>query len=58
MEFVQYMLSLNNHGLIHSLSALISVVVSTSEGVEYMTHSKGNILDLQILEKIISILKE
>ena len=58
MEFLQYMLGLNNHSLIHSLSALISVVVSTSEGVEYMTHSKGNIIDLQILEKIMSILKE
>jgi len=46
MEFLQYMLGLNNHSLIHSLSALISVVVSTSEGVEYMTHSKGNIIDL------------
>ena len=48
---------MNNHGLKHALSALISVLVSTSQGVQYLTHA-GEKLDLQVLEKIIEILKE
>ena len=50
-------LNMNNHGLKHALSALISVIVSTSEGVHYLTHA-GDKLDLQVLEKIIEVLKE
>jgi hypothetical protein len=52
------MLGMNNHNLNHSLSALISVIVSTSEGVEYMTHTEPKKMDLTILEKIVDILKE
>ena len=51
------MLNMNNHGLKHALSALISVLVSTAQGVKYLTYS-GDKLDLQVLEKIIEILKE
>ena len=49
---------MNNHGLKHALSALISVIVSTAEGVEYLTHSEPKKMDLQILENLIDILKE
>jgi hypothetical protein len=37
---------MNNHGLKHALSALISVIVSTAEGVEYLTHSEPKKMDL------------
>lgn len=57
LNFVMEMLNMNNHGLKHALSALISVIVSTAQGVQYLTHS-GDKLDLQILEKIIDVLKE
>jgi len=49
---------MNNHGLKHALSALISVIVSTAQGIQYMTHTEPNKRELQILEKIIEILKE
>ena len=49
---------MNNHGLKHALSALISVIVSTAEGVQYLTHCEPKKLDLQILENLIDILKE
>jgi len=52
------MLEMNNHGLKHALSALISVIVSTAQGIMYMTHTDSNKRELQILEKIIEILKE
>jgi hypothetical protein len=49
---------MNNHGLKHALSALISILVSTAQGVEYMSHSESNKMDLQSIEKIIEIIKE
>lgn len=49
---------MNNHGLKHSLSALLSVIVSTAQGIQYITHTEPNKMDLQILEKIVLILKE
>ena len=52
------MLNMNNHGLKHSLSALLSVIVSTAQGIQYVTHSVPSKMDLQVIEKIISILKE
>jgi len=52
------MLNMNNHGLKHSLSALLSVIVSTAQGIQYITHTEPNKMDLQILEKIVLILKE
>ena len=52
------MLDMNNHGLKHALSALISVIVSTAKGIQYMTHTEPNKREVQILEKIIEILKE
>ena len=52
------MLEMNNHSLKHALSSLISVIVSTAQGIKYMTHTEPNKMNLQILEKIIEILKE
>ena len=52
------MLNMNNHGLKHSLSALLSVIVSTAQGIQYITQTEPNKMDLQILEKIVVILKE
>ena len=49
---------MNNHGLKHSLSALLSVIVSTAQGIQYITQTEPNKMDLQILEKIVVILKE
>ncbi len=49
---------MNNHGLKHSLSALLSVIVSTAQGIQYITHTEPSKMDLQILEKIVLILKE
>jgi len=51
------MLNMNNHGLKHSLSALLSVIVSTAQGIQYITHTEPSKMDLQILEKIVLILK-
>jgi hypothetical protein len=50
------MLKMNNPGLKHSLLALLSVLASTPQGVQYLTHS--NKMDLTILERTIDILKE
>lgn len=50
------MLEMNNHGLKHALLALVSVIVSTAQGVQYMTHT--DTMKLTILEKIIQSLKE
>ena len=58
MDFIMQMLNMDNHGLKHSLSALLSVIVSTAQGIQYVTHSEPNKLDLQVLEKVIAILKE
>ena len=49
---------MNNHGLKHALSALISVIVSTAQGVQYLTHAEPKKMDLQILDTLIDILKE
>jgi hypothetical protein len=58
LDFVLTILSMNNHGLKHALSALISVIVSTAQGVEYLTHKEPKKLDLQVLEAMIDSLKE
>jgi hypothetical protein len=48
---------MNNHNLKHALSALISVIVSTAQGVQYLTHTNTK-MDLSILEVLIDMLKE
>jgi len=57
-DFVLNMLAMKNHGLKHALLALISVIVSTSQGVHYMTHTDAKTMNLAILEKIVQTLKE
>ena len=47
------LLNINSHGLKHAICALISVIASTSKGVEYLTGSS-----LEIAQKVIEILKE
>ena len=49
---------MNSHELKHALSALISVIVSTQEGVTYITHTAPGKQSLLIVEKIIDILRE
>jgi hypothetical protein len=58
MEFIMQMLNMNNHGLKHSLSALLSVMVSTAQGIQYITHNEPTKMNLDVLEKVIAILKE
>jgi hypothetical protein len=57
-DFVLSMLKMNNHGLKHSLLALLSVLASIPQGVHYLTHSNPNKMDLSILDRTIDILKE
>ena len=52
------MLGLNSHNLKHTLGALISVLVSTAEGIEYTTQTEGNKIELKTLEKIVEFLKQ
>ena len=47
------LLNINSHGLKHAICALISVIASTSKGVEYLTATS-----LDIAQKVIEILKE
>mmetsp|Transcript_29509 Transcript_29509/g.44856 ORF Transcript_29509/g.44856 Transcript_29509/m.44856 type:complete len:102 (+) Transcript_29509:700-1005(+) len=47
----------NNHNLKHALAALISVIVSTADGIQYLTQVNKK-TDLSVLEKSIDLLKE
>ena len=53
LKFVMDLLNINSHGLKHAICALISVIASTSKGVEYLTATS-----LEIAQKVIEILKE
>ena len=52
------MINMNSHGLKHALSSLISVIVSTAQGVQYLTHTEPGKMDLGILDKLVEVLKE
>lgn len=52
------MLNMNSHELKHALSALISVVVSTQEGVDYVSHTEPRKQNFQIIEKVIQNLRD
>jgi len=52
-SFVLDLLNINSHGLKHAICALISVIASTPQGVDYLI-SKG----MDVLERVISILKD
>ena len=47
------LLEINNPALLHALLALISVIVSTLKGVEYLVTN-----DLMIIVRIIQLIKE
>lgn len=59
-DFVLGMLNMNSHELKHALIALISVISSTSEGVDYITHTHFDPKkqDLQIVDKLVYILRD
>ena len=52
-SFVIDLLNIKSHGLKHAICALISVIASTPQGVEYLIEKSTDILD-----KTISILKD
>ena len=52
------MLGMNNHDLKHALSALISVLVSTAEGVQYITNPMPNQQNLGVIDRVMSILRD
>ena len=39
LTFVMNLLAMQSHGLKHALSALISVIASTPEGIQYVTQT-------------------
>ena len=49
-KFIEDLLSINSHALRHAICALVSVIVSTYKGVEYITQ-----VDLTVLQKIIDV---
>ena len=51
------MLNMSSHELKHALSALISVVVSTGDGVKYITRAAGK-QNFGVVDRLIDILKE
>lgn len=52
-DFVLDLLNIKSHSLKHAICALISVIASTPQGVEYLTEKGTN-----LLEKCIAILKD
>ena len=52
-SFVLDLLNIKSHGLKHAICALISVIASTPQGVEYLIE-KG----MDILDRCIEILKD
>lgn len=52
-EFVIELLSIDSHGLKHAICALISVIASTPQGVEYLIQN-----DTDIAKRTIEILKD
>ena len=52
-SFVLDLLDISSHGLKHAICALISVIASTPQGVDYLIQ-----VDMEIVKKTIEILKE
>jgi len=52
-KFVLDLLDISSHGLKHAICALISVIASTPQGVEYLIQ-----VDMEIVKKTIEILKD
>ena len=55
LEFASGMIGNQNHDLKHSLSAIISILSSTAEGVKYLTFTDKN--DFSLLDKLIENIK-
>ena len=56
LDFIQHLLAIQSHSLKHAMSALLSILVSTPQGVEYISHANGQ-MDLSVIERIIELLK-
>jgi hypothetical protein len=52
-DFVLELLEISSHGLKHAICALISVIASTPQGVDYLIQ-----VDMEIVKKTIEILKD
>jgi hypothetical protein len=52
-EFIMEILNIKNKSLRHAVTSLISVIVSTLRGIEYMTNG-GN--DVGVVDKIIKVI--
>ena len=57
LEFVMFMLNQNSHNLKHSLSAVLSILASTPNGIEYLVKVNSE-TDLSIPKAIIDSLRE
>ena len=55
LEFACDLLGSQNHDLKHSLSALLSIIASTPEGVKYLTFTDK--ADFSLLDKLVESLK-
>lgn len=51
-EFIMEILNIKNKSLRHAVTSLISVIVSTLRGIEYLTNG-GN--DVGVVDKIIKV---
>lgn len=58
LTFVMNLLAMQSHGLKHALSALISVIASTPQGIEYITQVGQNKTDLSLIERIIELVQQ
>ena len=52
------LLSMQSHGLKHALSALVSVIASTPQGIEYLTQMAPNKTDLSLIERIVELVQQ
>ena len=57
-DFVMSLLNMDSHELKHAISALISVIVSTAEGIKYLTQADSKQPNKILIEKLIAILKD
>ena len=49
---------MSSHNLKHALSSILSIIVSTPQGIEYILKPNQKSVDVEVLEKIIEHLKE
>lgn len=56
LDLVMQMLSLQSHGLRHALCAMLSVLVSTAQGIEHLCQPRE--LDLSVVERVVELVKD